>query len=241
MRKRVKDLLLAFAAVVLYALFVWVVSDGEEPRPVELSEPSPERVSRPGLAAIPSDLIYEVISEDTFLDERRSLDVRLSHPVDESGLEALAWELKGRESRSFNRTFIVYYLPEMPVDEGGWATSHFRPDLVVRILGIEAGAESRLSALRSEHGDDLLGAWENNQVGSASTFALIQPTQGFSIIQIYPDGSARRIPVNEVASRRGRRFEDPENRFGEFYLLREGRFELHDTEGLVFFALPLSD
>ncbi len=241
MRKRVKDLLLALAAVVLYALFVWVVSDGEEPRQVEVSEPSPERVSEPSLAAIPSDLIYEVVSEDTFQDERRSLDVRLSHPVDESVLEALAWELKGRDSRSFNRTYIVYYLPGMPVDEGGWATSHFRPDLVVRILGIEAGAESRLSALRSEYGDDLLGAWENNQVGSASTFVLIQSPQGFSIIQIYPDGSARRIPVNEIATAAGRRFEDPKNRFGEFYLLREGRFELHDTEGLVFTALPLSD
>ncbi len=241
MTKRVKGLLPAFAGVVLYALVLWAGSDGEEPRQVEVSEPSPERVSEPGLAAIPPDLIYEVISEDTFQDERRSLDVRLSHPVDENVLEALAWELKGRESRSFNRTYIVYYLPEMPVDEGGWATSHFRPDLVVRILGIEAGAESRLSALRSEYGDDLLGAWENNQVGSASTFALIQSPEGFLIIQIYPDGSARTIAVNEVATVAGRRFEDPENRFGEFYLLRGGRFELHDTEGLVFFALPLSD
>ncbi len=41
-----------------------------------------------------------------------------------------------RDERA-ERTFIVYYLPGMDVDAGAWASSHFNPDLEIRIYGRE--------------------------------------------------------------------------------------------------------
>lgn len=189
---------------------------------------------------IPPDLTWEVISEDTYEKERRSLDVRLSQAVDEKVLEELANTLKESESQPFARTFIVYYLPDMPVGGGGWATSHFDPELVVKILGMEPGSGSRMAALRSEYGENLIGAWENNQPGSAASFVLFKTDQGTALLKTYPDGSGSPISVREVRSSQGRRFEDPENRFGEFYLMRNGNLELHDDEGVVFVAHPMS-
>lgn len=86
--------------------------------------------------------LYEVIQVATLRDIKRSIDVRLSKKVDSDTLRAIALELKAKELCCFDRTFIVYYLPGMTVDAGGWATTHFTPDLEVRILGSTGEEES---------------------------------------------------------------------------------------------------
>ncbi len=211
-------------------------SPPELPEPVALRAPSTVSV-----AEIPRWLGYEVLAEDVFQTARRSLDVRLSGPVDEAVLEAVAYRLRDSDSRSFARTFIVYYLPGMNVGEGGWATSHFDPDLTVRILGLRIEAQSRLSEIRDQYGESLVGAWENNQVGFASTFVLHETGGTAALEQIFPDGSARTIPLREESAPVGRRFRDPGNRFGEYWLVRGGNLELRDSEGVVFLARPISE
>jgi hypothetical protein len=191
-------------------------------------------------ASIPADLRYEIINETTSQNQRRSLDVRLSRKVDAEVLEALAVRLRDQATTRFARTFIVYYLPGMEIDAGGWATSHFNPDLEVRILGTAAEGGSPLDRLRSEHGDALIGVWENNQPGFAGTFAIFGTESGFGLERVFPDGSVGRKVLVERPSQSGRRFADPENRFGEFYLIRGGNLELHDSEGMVFRARPVS-
>ena len=188
---------------------------------------------------IPDDLRYEIINETTSQNQRRSLDVRLSRKVEAEVLEALAIQLRDQAPRRFARTFIVYYLPGMEADAGGWATSHFNPALEVRILGSPVGGGSLLDRLGSEHGEALVGVWENNQPGFAGTFAIFRTESGFGLERIHPDGSVGRKDLVERPSQVGRRFEDPENRFGEFYLVRGGNLELHDGEGMVFRARPV--
>ncbi len=94
--------------ILALGLFLFVTSRVEPP--VGTSRPSTEGATRTrilssgdepsrthssaALAEIPADLTYEVISADTLLHERRSLDVRLSRPVAVGVLEALALELR---------------------------------------------------------------------------------------------------------------------------------------------------
>ena len=96
---------------------------------------------------IPADVRYSVIQTNIVTGIRKSIDVRLDKEVSEDALRAIAVELKSGDSRHYERTFIVYYLPEMPVGGGGWATTHFDPGLEVRILGL-AGQEERADAGR---------------------------------------------------------------------------------------------
>jgi hypothetical protein len=51
-------------------------------------------------------------------------------------LRAIATQLKNSDAHTYERTFIVYYLPGMEIGSLAWATSHFDPELQVRIIGV---------------------------------------------------------------------------------------------------------
>lgn len=184
--------------------------------------------------SLPDDLEFEVIKETTSQGQRRSLDVRLSQKVRTEVLEALAIRLRDQAQQSFARTFIVYYLPGMEVDAGGWAISHFNPSLEVKVLGTPVGSGPSL-----EDSEKVLGVWENNQPGFASVYVILETPTGFQMEQTFPDGSSSRTELVEQATPVGRRFKDPKNRFGEVWLVRNGVLELHDQEGMVFRARPV--
>lgn len=84
-----------------------------------------------------SDLIpYTVINRDEYLPHKMSFDIRVNK-VDgkfptEKQLADISTYLRSME-KPHNRTFVCFYLPEMEVDEGAWATAHFNPDLKVWI------------------------------------------------------------------------------------------------------------
>jgi len=85
-------------------------------------------------AASKPTLTYSIVKESSFHHYKRSLSIRLNGEVSEDTLRAIALELKAKETKAFERTFICYYLPNMKVDSGAWATTHFNPDLEVRFM-----------------------------------------------------------------------------------------------------------
>lgn len=95
--------------------------------------------------AIPADVSFTVTESHTVPGIKRSLDVRLNRKVSEETLQAIALKLRAIDPRNYERTFITYYLPDMAIGSGAWATTHFNPDLEVRVLGLTAEAEKSLS------------------------------------------------------------------------------------------------
>ena len=61
------------------------------------------------IAEIPENLRYDVVNQDVIQTSRRSLSVRLSQPVDEDVLEALAYKLRspGNASPTIARVYQV--------------------------------------------------------------------------------------------------------------------------------------
>ena len=51
-------------------------------------------------------------------------------------LKRIATKLKNSDGQSYDRTFIGYYLPDMKLNSGYWATTHFNPNLEIQILGL---------------------------------------------------------------------------------------------------------
>lgn len=83
-----------------------------------------------------SGVDYELVSDTNRTARhpaKRSIVVRIAEPLSEADLSRVAIELKRREFRDFERTFIEYYLPDMKVGAGAWATTHFNPELEVRV------------------------------------------------------------------------------------------------------------
>ena len=87
---------------------------------------------------------YTIINEETLTDIKTMIDIRLESEVDEEILYKIANELREDGRRKYQRVFICYYLPDMEVGTGAWATSHFNPDLDVKILGLSKKEKSQL-------------------------------------------------------------------------------------------------
>lgn len=97
--------------------------------------PFPERpFVPPDWAPIPDDLVITIVREDQIAGQFRILDVTLNHEVDVETLTSLATLLRDEDDMTYLRTYIVYYLPGMTPGEAGWATSHFLPELEVRLV-----------------------------------------------------------------------------------------------------------
>lgn len=189
-------------------------------------------------SVIPAELRYEIIKESTFGSDRRSLDVRLSQKVDEAALEALAYKLRDQGREAYARTFIVYYLPGMEVDAGGWATTHFRPDLQVRILGprLGSGSSAQIASQCSDTGG--IGTWEYSGPDSyGGLYTLVKRKYGqrveYFLERVHSDES---VSTEKLVRRQGLRYEELGNTSGEYYLVHLDRLELHNAEGLLFAA-----
>jgi len=76
---------------------------------------------------VPTAATYSVIQTNIVTGIRKSIDVRLDEEVSEDALRAIALELKSGDSRHYERTFIIYYLPEMPVGGRRLGYQSFRP------------------------------------------------------------------------------------------------------------------
>lgn len=115
---------------------------------------------------------YSIIKKESIPSIKASIDVRLNKEFNKSSIEKLAIKLKNDLKSNYERVFICYYLPEMEVGSGAWATSHFDPNLEI-IMTAPYYDDSRkisktdnsktdvlINKLLAENGSvDILGKW----------------------------------------------------------------------------------
>jgi hypothetical protein len=151
--------------------------------------------SNPSLSkSVPSnsmiDVTYSVLNTSVMPGVKRSLDVRLSRRVSESTLRDIALKLKANDARSYERTFICYYLPDMEVGHGAWATSHFDPELEVKIIGVTIEEQERLTREVSlPVRENVLGRWIDNETGFPGVIVLLNEDGKVFMTQTFTDGS----------------------------------------------------
>ena len=191
---------------------------------------SPAHASAPTISA---DVTFSIINSDTFHDYKRSLDVRLNKKVSENILRAIALKLKSQDSRSYERTFICYYLPDMEVGAGAWATTHFNPNLDVRIQGLTAEQEEILKQQPDDPSREVIGRWLDEFIGSRIT--IFRQNGKLFIENTYKDGSGGKKEIVEKLSGRKRTFRRKEgSSAGDFYLIdKQGNLQMWDQEGII--------
>lgn len=187
---------------------------------------------------IPRDVAVEVLREQTLHHFWRSLAIRLNRKVSEDELAVIARELRSRDPKEYDRTKICYYLPGMEVGAGAWASSHFDPDLEVRILGLPAD----LSVFTNEavpEGSTRVAMWADEVGGYVLT--LLQSGNGLAMRRRFNDMSVDVEELIESRAGNGRRLDSREGSdFGEYYVIAEsGALELWDEDGLFRTAFPI--
>lgn len=231
-----------------YLVILGCAESDPEPRRIEphavATSPRSSKLSRQQQldVQIPADVHYAIINESTLPGIKRSLDVRLNKRISEDVLTTIAYKLQQEDSRQYRNTFICYYLEDMKVGAGAWATSHFTPDLEVRILGMTEEQHRILGQVSSEEIEgEMLGQWldERPFVSSRTTIMKIEDT--WFLMHEYPDGSSNPREIIERDSHEGRRFEWKESLHPEDYWIIDsnGNLLICDNDGIIAIAKPI--
>lgn len=205
------------------AIFVWLALSG-----------AAQAESDQSVAAIPSDVTYSIISENEFRHFKHSIDVRLNKKVSEQVLRSMAAKLKELERKNYERTFIAYYLPDMKPGSGAWATTHFDPNLEVRILGLTSEEEKKLTQEAMSHSRDTVGIWMDDSPYVGSTVTIFRENGKLYLETKYKDGSGSTDEMTESQSAIGTKLVEKDgNLHGEYFIL-DSKGDLHagGDEGL---------
>lgn len=192
---------------------------------------------------MPTDVSYTIINEYTIPDIKRSLDIRLTGRAPETQLRSIALEIKNSDSATYDRTFIVYLLPDMIVEAGAWATTHFNPDLEVEIIGLTIEEALQLTDIPDDPSQATIGTWLNDGPYIGNKTTIYSEADRFFMDEKYLDGSMGTRELIEEPSSEGRKFIDPECcGFGEFYLIGpKGHLQIWDENGQISTALTIAD
>jgi len=203
-------------------------------KPSGSSQPVQQR-SKLQEATIAGDVSFSIIDSSTLPGIKRSLDVLLNKKVSEQTLRAIALQLKAQDSRAHERTFIAYYLPGMTVGAGAWATTHFNPDLEVRILGLTAEEEDKLVAQLELANHQIVGRWLDERPFVASRITIFREDGRLFIERKSKDGSSLKKEIVEKKSPLGRRFDYVEGpTAGDYWVLGlNGDLQVRDNGGLI--------
>ena len=76
---------------------------------------------------------FTIVSDEYLLHHKRTVEVMLNEELSEEQLTTLAISIKAAAKQSTDRTFIGYRVSGSS-EAGYWATTHYNPDLEVKIL-----------------------------------------------------------------------------------------------------------
>lgn len=184
---------------------------------------------------ISAEAKYTIIESSTMHRFKRSLTVRLDRKVSKEKLRGIAKELKKRERLKYERTFIVYLLPGMTPGAGAWATTHFNPNLEVRILGLTTEQEKALADEPEKSSRKIVGKWLDEGFGLPSQFTIYRQNGKLYMEQKFTNGSRDNQEMVEKGWSSGRRFEQKQGvQFGEYFVIdRNGNLQIRDETGLI--------
>ena len=190
---------------------------------------------------IPAGVSYSVIDTDIrsimfpVPGTKRSLNVRLNKKVSEDVLRAIALTLKSNDSRQYDQTFIVYYLPGMAVGPGGWATTHFDPTLEVRILGLTEQEEQALVTEPAASDREVIGSWLDEIAYVGSRITIYREDGTLYIEWKRTNRTSLKEELVEKPSPLGQRFDKKEgSSLDDYWTIDvEGNLQIRDNDGLI--------
>lgn len=181
------------------------------------------------------DFSYEILSESVDLNPgSRALHVSISREIVASEIEQLAKVIKERHSE-YAKTFIFLYLPGMSMDGGAYATSHFDPDVSVKLMS-DPIQDSR-EGLTTVDGK-VIGVWREEGRWSNVTQIIERGNRLF----IRKTKSSGEYSEHELVARKTRgqnRLYQKGETLDYVIINQSGDLEYWDDQGLIFTVLKM--
>jgi len=178
---------------------------------------------------------YSIIEKSSMGSAKLSIDIKLEKKVSKAFLQKLALELRQDEPIKYDRIFICYLLPSMTPDSGAWATSHFNPNLEVKILGTTIEEERSLLSDSKDFSGEIIGEWLDESPYIGARYILLKKKNKIIMVRKFKDGSSSEIEMIQKKQSVKLRFEEKGgNEFGEYYLIeRNGNLGAYDKAGII--------
>ena len=172
---------------------------------------------------IPDDINYSILEDEKLYGIKRSVEVSLNKKVSREVLKEFALSIKESDSRSYQRTFIGYFIAGNDRNQGYWASSHFNPNLEVEIIGLSIEDEKALIKKAAPAPEaNIIGSWLADRPYIGGKMTLFYTNGKLFLESAYSDGS---LEVKEMAESRdngGKRIYDKgDNIFGEYFIINE--------------------
>jgi hypothetical protein len=200
-----------------------------------------QQESSMGQPNVASDVSFSILNSSVIPGIKRSLDIRLPKKVSEKDLVQIAIELKAQDPRDYQRIFICYYLPGMPVDSGAWATTHFNPTLEVQILGLTAKEMQAVTTQPESAKRDHIGRWIDESPLMGGRISIFRQGGDLFIELLFKDKSTYKKELVVKNTPLGRRFDMVvKSSAGDHWVLgSDGVLQVRDSEGLIALAKPV--
>ena len=237
---------LAILATIIVVV-VSMCSGGEKDKPLDRSAAVEQKQESQQISEFDKKSIENVSQtpysknlDETFAPYKRTVEVVLASRVTEEELTLIAKKIFAQSKTKTDRTFIGYRL-DGQTKGAYWATSHYDPKLKVTILGLTLGDFQNLQAIDvAKVYPNATGAWLRDD-GFGCLMVIYERNGKLLLDSIFPSGEkttssvvSKKMPGGSV------RIAEPENSFGEYYVVdADGGLQGWSENGVYMTLKPL--
>ena len=189
---------------------------------------------------LPEGLEYSIIDENQNEHfKKTNINIRIDKKIDEETLKTIAEELKA-ERDGFENLWIFYYLPDMKVGSGAWATTHFSPDLDVQILGSTEKEDKQIQN-SSDVSGEIIGKWKSDKSLMGAVLILYKNDDSKIMMRInWKSGNPSDDEITESQEKGLTKYDDG-NGHGEYYILeKNGNLGMYGKDGKFDEAIKIN-
>lgn len=178
---------------------------------------------------------YNILEDTVKNNIKRTVEVELPKRLDETELARLAEHIKGLSDKEVERTFIGYRITGNDPKQAYWATTHYNPNLEVKIMGESATNYEKMKGQELPEGD-VIGSWMVNRGMEYRMTAYNKDGQTY-LQSAYGDGTSTDDLYVLTESDKGTKLEEEDNGFGEYFIINsEGELEFWSDNGNYYTA-----
>lgn len=137
---------------------------------------------------------YLIEKKDDDFPRKIEFIIRIDNNYSKDQIKIIAEEIYSSLTKKYNKVFIMYLTPEMNDNQGAYATSHYDPNLVINVLGLD-NKQIKKIVQNQVNTKNIIGQWEINIM--QCIYSLRKENHKFFLEEKYTDGSSREYQIFE--------------------------------------------
>jgi hypothetical protein len=179
---------------------------------------------------IPDDVKWEIAKEEpNEALSKNNVEIQLNKKVDETILKKIALKIR-KDRNQYDKLWIFYRISKMTSGRA-WATTHFTPDLEVKIIG-STEKQDQKTARTDDINGEILGKWRSEKSLMGAVLILFKDTEEKLKMRIvFKEGGNMDSELKESTVKGKTKYEDDKTH-GEYYILESnGNLGMYGNDG----------